>query len=103
MRNDLISRSSLSKVIEELIVFPEDTLDEEHILMYYARDFRKAVLKSINEQPVAYDLEKVIENIKQKSQDIALIYATDKGVDYEYADGLTVDSAIDIVKAGGIV
>lgn len=56
-----------------------------------------ACLKSYS---TAYDVDKVVEQLKCISQDIALLYPTDQEPDYEYADGLEVHRAIGIVKAG---
>lgn len=47
-----------------------------------------------------YDVDKVVEQLKHTSQDIALLYHSDREPDYEYADGLEVNRAIGIVKAG---
>ncbi len=85
-----------------------DFIAEHDIGIQYALEHKDMTMleeiffEYFESQKTTYDVEKVIENLKNRSQDIALIYTTDKGVDYEYADGLTIDWAIDIVKAGGV-
>lgn len=66
----------------------------------FAKDTREAAQELINNQPTAYDVDKVVEQLKHISQDIALLYHSDREPDYEYADGLEVNRAIGIVKAG---
>lgn len=66
----------------------------------FAKVTREAAQELINNQPTAYDVDKVVEQLKHTSQDIALLYHSDREPDYEYADGLEVNRAIGIVKAG---
>lgn len=68
----------------------------------FAKVTREAAQELINNQPTAYDVDKVVEQLKHTSQDIALLYHSDREPDYEYADGLEVNRAIGIVKSGGI-
>ena len=65
----------------------------------FARDTREAAQSLIDSQPTAYDVDKVVEQIKCNSQNIALLYPDDQGGDYEYADGIEVNRAIRIVKS----
>lgn len=65
----------------------------------FARDTREAAQSLIDSQPTAYDVDKVVEQIKCNSQNIALLYPDDQGGDYEYADGIEVNRAIVIVKS----
>lgn len=46
--------------------------------------------------------DKVVERMEEKSQNIALIYPTDQGYDYEDAIGIDINKAKAIVKSGGI-
>lgn len=57
----------------------------------------EAVLKTLKEQPTAYDISKVVEELKEKSDDIPIQYEDnyEKGFD----DG--IGYAIDIVRKGG--
>ena len=56
------------------------------------------VLKELNEQPTAYDKEKVVEQLEEMSDDIPIQYDSnyEKGLD----DGMGY--AIDIVRKGGV-
>lgn len=65
----------------------------------FAKDTREAAQSLIDSQPTAYDVDKVVEQIKCNSQNIALLYPDDQGGDYEYADGIEVNRAIGIVKS----
>lgn len=56
----------------------------------------------IKNEPIAYDLDKVMEQLERDSQDIALINPTDQGYDYENAIGIDINKAKEIVKFGGI-
>ena len=53
-------------------------------------------------QPIAYDVDKVVERLERYSQNIELIYPTDQGYDYEDAIGIDINKAKEIVKSGGI-
>ena len=65
----------------------------------FAKDTREAAQSLIDQQPTAYDVDKVVEQIKCNSQNIALLYPDDQGGDYEYADGIEVNRAVEIVKS----
>lgn len=86
MSNDLISRSAVIELIENCHV-----LEDAYCLIDY-----------INEMRTAYDVDKVVEQLEQDSQNIELIYPTDQGYDYEDAIGIDVNKAKQIVKSGGI-
>lgn len=60
----------------------------------------KSEIATIGNYQTAYDVDKVVEQLKQRSTDIAIMYQSDKEPDYEYADGIEVNRAIGIVKAG---
>ena len=55
----------------------------------------KEILTTIMEQPTAYDVDKVIEELKDAKHDVCLY---DDDLEY-YQRG--IDKAIEIVKAGG--
>ena len=65
----------------------------------FAKDTREAAQSLIDSQPTAYDVDKVVEQIKCNSQNIALLYPDDQGGDYEYAEGIEVNRAVGIVKS----
>ncbi len=68
----------------------------------FAKDTREVAQKLIDEQPTAYDVDKVVEQLEKESQNIELIYPTDQGYDYEDAIGIDINKAKQIVKSGGI-
>lgn len=88
MNNDLISRS---KLIEELIAYRDHTYQTS---VYWAID---DVIDRVNEQPIVYDVERVVKEIQE---------ATYCDLDEEdYDNGYCVidmDTVLDIVKRGGI-
>lgn len=80
-----------------------DKIDFEKIFVGnadLAKDIRDTAQEYIDAQPTAYDVDKVVEQIKCNSQNIALLYPDDQGGDYEYADGIEVNRAEEIVRAG---
>lgn len=58
--------------------------------------------EAIDKMPTAYNVDNVVERLERDSQDIALIYPTDQGYDYENAIGIDINKAKEIVKFGGI-
>ena len=88
--NDLISRSTLIEEITSLSI----TLNEKQI---FSDDAKNTILRIINEQPTAYDVDKVVKELRRVS-----------GNGYRDVDGDYVPSmietkkAIEIVKQGGV-
>ena len=79
--SDLISRSELIKFFEE------------H--MRTAEDFREIIINiipTIKNQPTAYDIDKVVEELKEAKHEICL---SDDDLEH-YQNG--IDKAIEIVK-----
>ena len=68
----------------------------------FAKDTREAAQKLIEEQPTAYDVDKVVERLEKESQNIELIHPTDQGYDYEDAIGIGINVAKAIIKSGGV-
>ena len=62
----------------------------------------ECVIVDIDNQPTAYDVDKVVEQLERNRQNIELIYSTDQGYDYEDAVGIDINKAIEIVKFSGI-
>ena len=89
---DLISRSEVNDVIDELEVYTcgrPNTMKVEVSVLQLQRFINK--LKNI---PTAYDVDKVIEELKDAKHDVCLY---DDDLEY-YQRG--IDKAIEIVKAG---
>lgn len=86
MSGDLISRSALMQALRNNVLI----------------DVTPNLEQAIEEQPIAYDVDKVVELLEKESQNIEIIYPTDQGYDYEDAIGIDIDKAKQIVKSGGI-
>ena len=86
MNDDLIRRSVLMQSLRNNVLV----------------DVTPNLQQAIAEQPTAYDVDKVVEQLEQDSQNIELIYPTDQGYDYEDAIGIDINRAKQIVKCGGI-
>lgn len=74
--------------------------EKELAYCYRNRTHCKAEICALKSYSTAYDVDKVVEQIKCNSQNIALLYPDDQGGDYEYADGIEVNRAVEIVRAG---
>lgn len=62
------------------------------------------ILEKIDEQPTAFDMEKVLNELKHKESEALRRYSKSKGTDYEFSDKCSWGNwvkAIDIVKRGG--
>ncbi len=86
MSNDLISRSALMQSLRNNVLV----------------DVTPNLEQAIENQPTAYNADKVVELLEKESQNIEIIYPTDQGYDYEDAIGIDIDKAKQIVKSGGI-
>lgn len=94
MQGDLISRSALKKVLSEKYSGLSDARDEEQFALYSAY---KQIVRVIENQPTAYDVEKVVEKLEEKSNDIPIQYE----MNYEKGFGDGIDYSVDIVRNGG--
>lgn len=94
MNNDLISRSAVIKLIDELgYVNCHDGKD------YAANSRVDKIRQKIMEQPTAYDVDKVVEllDTECKYEDVP-VYEGDAETDYY----IRMEKAVEIVKSGGI-
>ena len=61
-------------------------------------------MKAVEEQPTAFDVEKVLNELKHKESEALRRYSKSKGTTYEFSDKCSCGNwakAIDIVKRGG--
>ena len=86
MSGDLISRKALIQSLRNNVLV----------------DVTQNLEQAIENQPTAYNADKVVELLEKESQNIEIIYPTDQGYDYEDAIGIDIDKAKQIVKSGGI-
>lgn len=89
--SDLISRSELIEELKSLKI----VLNGKQI---FSDDAKDTVLRIVNEQATAYDVDKVVEELEKISNDIPLQY------EYNYEAGLSdgIEKAIEIVKQDGV-
>ena len=91
------------KLLEELNGFSMRITGSANALaLSVMHETKKSIAKMVDEQPTAYDVDKVVERLELDSQNIELIYPTDQGYDYEDAIGIDINKAKEIVKSGGI-
>ena len=85
--SDLISRSALIEEIKSLSI----VLNGKQI---FSDDAKDTVLRIINEQPTAYDVDKVIEELE--------LHSFELGTDTLPVHYVRLNEAIEIVKQGGV-
>ena len=96
--SDLISRSALIEEIKSLSI----VLGGKQIFSDNAKD---SVLRTIDEQPTAYDIDKVVEELGQKKEEVQRMRNTCVALsDLEVCDieNVTYERAIEIVKQDGV-
>lgn len=62
------------------------------------------ILEKIDEQPTAFDMEKVLNELKHKESEALKRYSESNGTAYAFSDKCSCDNwakAIEIVKRGG--
>ena len=85
--SDLISRSALIEEIKSLSI----VLGGKQIFSDNAKD---SVLRTIDEQPTAYDIDKVVEELE--------LHSFELGTDTLPVHYVRLNDAIEIVKQGGV-
>ena len=95
MNNDLISRESLLKDIDEVIEQYSYEKDGAAVM-----DALTCVRDMVNDMPTAYDVGKVLEQLKEKYYSCDLT-KTD-GSEYEDGRFDAYNEAVEIVKRGGV-
>lgn len=84
----LIDEGELVKVLEERAT-------NEAICGYMtAYDVTNSIIDEVNEQPIAYDIDKVVDQLNDKFR----VVRTDEDLEWNRA----MDEAITIVKGGGV-
>ena len=105
MNGDLISRSRLMEEIRGLRVTVTGLRAGKGILSEFEKQYRESVLKAIDNQPTAYDVNKVVEQLEGEKGIAFLTLANtgDKVRDVVYDEVMVyLNTAIEIVKAGGV-
>ena len=65
---DLISRSALIEEIESLTMQITGIRSGKGVLSECMKEYKKSILRIIEEQPTAYDVEKVVEQLEEELQ-----------------------------------
>lgn len=96
MSNDLISRRALREEISSLRVYITGLRYEKEVLPKFMKEYIKAVLKCIDEAPVAYDPDAICKNLDKASD----YYETNEQ-GKEHVQMVSLIDAIEIVRNGG--
>ena len=107
MSDDLISRKALIEEIQSFRCSITGLRAGKGVLAHAADEYRKSVSRIIDEQPTAFDKEKVIDELREElnlsdaekercARENPLQFDSAKG----YANGIA--NAIEIVEKGGI-
>nr|DAX03120.1 MAG TPA: hypothetical protein [Bacteriophage sp.] len=75
------------------------------ILNNYPPDKANALCKLVDSQPTAFDVEKVLNELKHEESEALRRYSESKGTAYAFSDKCSCDNwakAIEIVKRGGV-
>lgn len=93
--SDLISRSELIKVLK-------DRATNEAIMGYMtAYDVTNSIIDEVEEQPTAYDIGKVVEELEKNGSRYTKKYVTPYGNNgYRDVKAISIHKAIEIVNAG---
>lgn len=106
MSDDLISRKALMEEIDSLTMSITGLRAGKGVLIKFMEEYKKSVLKCIDEQPTAYNVNAVREELEEELKlsdnekercikENPLQFDSAKG----YANGIA--NAIDIVRNGG--
>ena len=101
--SDFISRSEL---IDALKVHFDSCFREDGELLYSdhicTSDDVVDLIKLVEKQPTAYDLDKVVEELEKNASRYTKKYVTSYGNNgYKDTKAISIHKAIEIVKAGG--
>lgn len=96
MNNDLISRKALMEEIESLYIGITGLRAGKGVLLKFAEEYKKSILKCIEQAPTAYDSDAVCKNLDKASD----YYETDEQ-GKEHVQMVNLTDAIEIVRNGG--
>ena len=97
MSNDLISRSALLEEINNLHMRITGSVNAAEIAIM--EETKKSIAKMVDEQPTAYDMDKVVERLEEEGMyEDAPVYEGDRETDYY----IRLGKAVEIVRSGGI-
>ena len=113
--SDLISRSKLLKAfnnknvqitfdlpVEEVLGEDVDLDDFTMLVRDAIQSYKKLVIDTIKEQPTAYSVDKVVEELEENASRFTKKYVTPYGNNgYKDTRAISIHKAIEIVKQGG--
>ena len=114
--SDLISRSELLKAfnnknvqitfdlpVEEVLGEDVDLDDFAMLVQDAIQAYKKMVIDTIRNQPTAYDIDKVVEELRENASRYTKKYTTPYGNNgYKDTKAISIHKAIEIVKQGGV-
>ena len=95
MTDELISKKSLLKEIDEVIA--QYNWKDDGVIM----DILVCVRDIVFDHPIAYDIDKVIEQLENETSRCASFFCDDYRDDYERGKFEAYNDAIEIVEKGG--
>lgn len=104
MNDDLISRNAL---LEELSSFSMKITGSANAMAFMiVEEAKKSITKIIDEQPIVYDMDKVIERLEERKKyllkDFVLVDKAEEVKEGTMARINEIDGIIEIVKSGGV-
>ncbi len=93
----LIDADALIEEIKSLQVFVTGLRAGKGILNEYAKQYRESLLRIVDEQPTAYDVEKVVAELEKEKGKVFI----DGKEMYQENYFIDIDRAIGMVKRGG--
>lgn len=100
MSDDLISRKALMEEINSLTMSITGLRAGKGVLVKFMEEYKKSVLKCIDESKTAYDVDAVIEKLEKLKESA---WDTWNAIDSEqdFGEAMAYKNAIDIVRNGG--
>lgn len=103
MSDDLISRKALIEEIQNFRCTITGLRAGKGVLARAADEYRKSILQIVDDQPTAFDKEKVLEELKNATGDIHFTEdGSFNGKIIEDFDFIQAKTVIEIIEKGGI-
>ena len=106
--DDLISRSAVKQEIESLQMTVTGLRAGKGVLRDFMNQYKESVLRIIDEQPTAYNVDKVIQEIEEfkdmdsREQHCVETKELDKCGDFDDCEQCMLEKTISFIKAGGV-
>ena len=98
--SDLISRSDVTKVIDELEVYTVGRLNTQKVEISVLQLQR--FINTLKDIPTAYNPDKVVEELEENSSNYKKSYKANGKYIHKTMKAISRIKAIDIVKRGGV-